>query len=354
MFPVEQSRPRILKLFKDEQARLSAPVTPKHARIAKKRKLSGSYEGEMAPGSDGIELIPGPSTATLRRSCSNTTGDDEDDAGLPVVPTSDSVEEFIEEGNKRVKEQAINAHIDRDCQSPPPISASSKGKQPPSKKKLGDDAKNQWNKLLSGKGEVPVRPSKGGKGKEKSVSVPFLSGAIETFSNSVIASNPEERLPKVTYALCNDRQLKAALSDLGLPTTGNRQDLESRHSRYLMLYNSNLDKSAAQRKTTAQLRSDLHQQEQQLIQAKKREKERASTTKAIVDDPVKYVRNNKIEFNKLIAQARVTPVKHKTAAAKAPLTPSTVLSSKYFTAKLPEHASGDDAIIIDSEEEVEM
>lgn len=141
-----------------------------------------------------------------------------------------------------------------------------------------------------------------------------------------------------------------------------------------MLYNANLDKSAAQRKTTAQLRSDLHQQEQQLIQAKKREKERASTTKAIVDDPMKYVvrssllvqtcrnngltfhakRNNKSEFNKLIAQAQVTPVKHKAAAAGAPLTPSTALSSKYFTVKSPEHANGDDAIIIDSEEEVEM
>lgn len=56
-----------------------------------------------------------------------------------------------------------------------------------------------------------------------------------------------------------------------------------------MMYNANLDKSAVQRKTAARLRLDLHQEEQQLILAKKREKEKASSTKAIAEDPMKYV-----------------------------------------------------------------
>lgn len=75
--------------------------------------------------------------------------------------------------NARVKELSINTHIDNGCQSPPPISTTVKSKKPPSKKKPSDDAKNQWNKLFSGKVDAPApKTSKGGgKGKEKEKSM---------------------------------------------------------------------------------------------------------------------------------------------------------------------------------------
>lgn len=75
--------------------------------------------------------------------------------------------------NTRVKEQSINAHIDNGCQSPPSISSTINSKRPTAKKKPSDDAKNQWNKLFSGKAENPgPKTSKaGGKGKEREKSM---------------------------------------------------------------------------------------------------------------------------------------------------------------------------------------
>lgn len=44
-------------------------------------------------------------------------------------------------------------------------------------------------------------------------------------------SDPEERLPKVTYTVYKDRQLKDVLSNLGLSTAGNRAAWINRHTR---------------------------------------------------------------------------------------------------------------------------
>lgn len=66
-------------------------------------------------------------------------------------------------------------------------------------------------------------------------------------------------------------------------------DLSRPLPRYLMMYNANLDKSLVQRKTPARLRLDLFNEEQQAVLAKKREKEKASSTKEIAEDPMKYV-----------------------------------------------------------------
>lgn len=45
-------------------------------------------------------------------------------------------------------------------------------------------------------------------------------------------SEPLDRLPKVSYAVLKDRQIRELLQEEKLSTNGDRSTLESRHARY--------------------------------------------------------------------------------------------------------------------------
>ena len=49
-------------------------------------------------------------------------------------------------------------------------------------------------------------------------------------------------LPKVNYALHNEKQLRSMLGKLGLPTYGNKALLTARHKEYVTLHNANMDR----------------------------------------------------------------------------------------------------------------
>lgn len=56
-----------------------------------------------------------------------------------------------------------------------------------------------------------------------------------------------------------------------------------------MTYNANLDKSTAQRKSVAKLRSELqHWEDQQVLYGKKHEKEKEGGGGAMAEDSTKY------------------------------------------------------------------
>lgn len=100
-------------------------------------------------------------------------------------------------------------------------------------------------------------------------------------------SDDEHPLPIQTYATLKDRQLKEMLQEHDLPVTGNRSKWEQRHQRYalssfleagyiqsfmtrwVMLYNSNLDRSSTNRKSRTELRGDLRKWEEEMSRRKK-------------------------------------------------------------------------------------
>ncbi|KAG0030149.1 E3 ubiquitin-protein ligase rad18 [Podila clonocystis] len=64
-----------------------------------------------------------------------------------------------------------------------------------------------------------------------------------------------KRLPKLTYSVLNDKQLRKKLQELGLPTHGDKQLMQKRHAEYLTLFNANCDSTRPQ--TIAQLHKAL-------------------------------------------------------------------------------------------------
>ncbi|BFZ56715.1 E3 ubiquitin-protein ligase rad18 [Savitreella phatthalungensis] len=50
-----------------------------------------------------------------------------------------------------------------------------------------------------------------------------------------------QRLPKLSYSALTEGKLRAALKELGLPTTGSKAQLQKRHLEMVHLWNSNLD-----------------------------------------------------------------------------------------------------------------
>ena len=100
-------------------------------------------------------------------------------------------------------------------------------------------------------------------------------------------SDDEYPLPIQTYATLKDKQLKEMLQQYGLPVNGGRAIWEQRHQRYdlvsmpqtsvslssvqswVMLHNSNLDRSLANRKSKVELRKDLKKWEDEMLKKKK-------------------------------------------------------------------------------------
>jgi E3 ubiquitin-protein ligase RAD18 len=83
-----------------------------------------------------------------------------------------------------------------------------------------------------------------------------------------------ERIPKASYDVLKDKQVKDLLQAHNLPILGDRKTWIARHQRYVtcwlqsnpqfstdlswvMIFNANLDKSQSNRKTTKELRNEL-------------------------------------------------------------------------------------------------
>ena len=114
-------------------------------------------------------------------------------------------------------------------------------------------------------------------------------------------SDDEYPLPIQTYATLKDKQLKEMLQQYGLPVNGSRAIWEQRHQRYdlvsmpqtsvflsfvqrwVMLHNSNLDRSLANRKSKAELRKDLKKWEDEMPKKKK------TVIHDVLDYQVRYV-----------------------------------------------------------------
>lgn len=96
-------------------------------------------------------------------------------------------------------------------------------------KKAKTDAKGQWSKIMSS-----ATTSKG-KGKEVCVHFDDLSRSAEyrwlIISKIRLYSEPTDPLPKASYVVLKDRQLKDMLLEHKLPVHGERSLWIARHSR---------------------------------------------------------------------------------------------------------------------------
>ncbi|KAF8274245.1 hypothetical protein EI94DRAFT_845129 [Lactarius quietus] len=202
------------------------------------------------------------------RSNANTPDDDEEQDATSNVPSpasnsSSSVECPV--CGKSVPMPRINAHLDTNCKR----YSISLGGTSASSSKPGQ--KNAWSKLLDGKGS--------GKDKEKPET------DVETWTP----------LPKASYTVLKDKQIRDLLAAQDLSTTGDRSQLISRHERWVALYNANLDRSPALRKRLAELRLEMRHWE---------EDRRTSRKDPLKIDLTEYRRANKAEFDKLVSRAK--------------------------------------------------
>ncbi|GMK54538.1 hypothetical protein CspeluHIS016_0111240 [Cutaneotrichosporon spelunceum] len=147
---------------------------------------------------------------------------------------------------------AIPGHIERGCPQP-------KAKAAP--------AKTTWKKLFSGTG--------GGKGKTTDM----------------------KRIVKPNYSLISIGDLRALLSDYGLPTTGDRHSLEARFQEWTILYNSNLDTSYPA--ALSALRAKLANTEASRRRDREKGKEDEVEALASKEGLAKHVREQRSEFERL-------------------------------------------------------
>ncbi|GJJ72743.1 E3 ubiquitin-protein ligase RAD18 [Entomortierella parvispora] len=64
-----------------------------------------------------------------------------------------------------------------------------------------------------------------------------------------------KRIPKLTYSVLNDKQLRKKLSELGLAVHGDKQLMQKRHAEYVTIYNANCDSTRPL--SEAQLRRNM-------------------------------------------------------------------------------------------------
>jgi E3 ubiquitin-protein ligase RAD18 len=165
--------------------------------------------------------------------------------------------------NKSVKFKNINPHMDNGCKDTPPDSTRS----------------SEWAKIMGGKN----------KGKQKSVfQTRLICNNILMLHYREIDDVESERLPKVSYGTLKDKKLKEMLAEHNLATHGDRNLLIQRHQRsvlchllltmvnhrlppgrWVMLFNSNLDRSSPTRKSKPELRKELKKWEDERVKKKK-------------------------------------------------------------------------------------
>ncbi|KAI5899301.1 uncharacterized protein SCHCODRAFT_02482875 [Schizophyllum commune H4-8] len=249
------ARPYMLKLAKDD-----ADAQAEASTAGKKRKRG-----------------PEPSTS---RSNSNTTAAGNAEVKRETPEEDDDIEMIGSLGAKAqpgdddpidcpvcfkpVKFKNVNSHIDSNCKrllhTPKPTKASTST----------SSSSNAFSKLMpSGKSR--------GKHKEDDNAAP---------------------LPKVSYDTLKDKKIRELLADEKLPTTGDRATCVERHKKWVMIYNGNLDRSASNRKSRAQLQKELKNWEE-TIKPK-------SSKKPAVENAEAYVRNHNDDFRRLVEQARAS------------------------------------------------
>ncbi|KAI0692989.1 hypothetical protein C8T65DRAFT_816263 [Cerioporus squamosus] len=268
----KNARPLILRLACEEAARKAQPVQPSHPR-------HDSAHSERSGNK-------------RRRLDSPNTGSEDEVIVVPSSPApsgsfvSDALPDTVlcPVCQKQVPSQKINAHLDSNCKR----HLAEGGTSGPTAESSKSTQKQRWNQLFSaGGGSSSSGPSAKGKDKDKERG----KGKARATPD---ADDEPEHLPKVAYDIHPQKRIAEMLADWDLPTHGDKTALAKRHKKWIVLYNANVDRASAHRRTLDQLRADL----------RKAEEAEHKTRKEIVDDPVAYQKANKAAFAKLTEAAR--------------------------------------------------
>ncbi|KAG6811325.1 hypothetical protein H0H92_007989 [Tricholoma furcatifolium] len=299
-------RPYLLGLIEwklQERQRDSPPSTPR----PKKRKLMPETTSSRASSSASPSKPKKVKAASSHLFTTIPTSDAEEDE---LVDPSNAQKEPSPDDlvdcplcNKRVKFNRINEHMDKGCKDTPPISNRSSA--------------SDWKKLMA-------KPSNT-KGKQK----------------DRVDDNEDDEypLPKAAYSTLKDKRLKEMLVEYGLPTSGDRPQWIQRHQRWVILYNSNLDKALLHRKSKDDLLKDL----------KKWEDEKSKRKKTTVQDTAAHEKQHRDEFARLVEAAKPKPranIAEDSTSTAAKELPSARSSSDVSTTQAAQID-----IVVDSEEE---
>ncbi|KAF8321677.1 hypothetical protein DL93DRAFT_2072487 [Clavulina sp. PMI_390] len=126
------------------------------------------------------------------------------------------------------------------------------------------------------------------KGKKKAITV-------------ITDDDPEKRdpIPKVTWSLMKEKDVRGLLEQYGLPTDGDRKKHERRYDKWILLHNASLDTARA-RKSLAALRKELR------IWEKTVDADAAARKKNGPVDAQEHLASNKAHMDRLVAQARAS------------------------------------------------
>lgn len=214
-----------------ESFKRAKPEVIEFGKKVMERPQESLYEGAAIREKLGIldkredeeDLPSRKRTRSGRPTRAATRGRTARDAEVIEVVDSDADDDFIPEDAplqpgfvecpvccKPVKEQAINSHLDRNCQETPK--------------------------------------------KSKVSTITSVSSPRKGFGETKLVTR-QERLPQVHYSMIKDGPLRKKLSDQGLSAAGARQTLERRYSEWVTLWNANCD--ATNPKSKSELRREL-------------------------------------------------------------------------------------------------
>ncbi|KAG2138948.1 hypothetical protein DEU56DRAFT_801007 [Suillus clintonianus] len=291
------ARSTILRLSREEQDRARKSreeQTPRRSKTPLTNGMKRKRRISLESSDSDVVVVPGPSNSSQLTS-SPLPSKSRRSRRKDMEPSSDPQEEEMMQGGQMVNcpicnvsivMEYINTHIDSGCQK----------KMSNTSGAATSDAKGQWTNLFSRKGK--------------------------SRDNGIDVDDATERIPKASYDVLKDKQIKDLLHAHNLPILGDRKMWIARHQRWVMIFNANLDKSGSNRKNTKVLRDELKTWED----GRKR--------RHLVDNTAAHILNNQGEFTRLIAEAR-----HNKARKDST---STIVQ---------QNSHGDDIVVSDSEEE---
>lgn len=166
--------------------------------------------------------------------------------------------------SKRMKETAINAHLDRCVQG-----ISTSPTPPP----------------------APV------------ITTNSASLAFAQRTKSPVVTAQKDRLPSINYALYSDASLRKKLKELGIPNHGSKELMRKRHTEWVNLWNANCDSSHP--RTKRDLLKDLDTWERTLGRQLERGTANGSSGVMVKDfDRDGWAKSQKDDFDDLIKKAR--------------------------------------------------
>ncbi|KAL5533382.1 RAD18 [Sanghuangporus sanghuang] len=257
---------------------------------------------------------------SVERGSAEVIDDFDEKLGGEVIPSSDAEENETQiDGHsivncplcgQRVMYGNVNGHMDSDCRS---FLAKPKGEHA--------NTKDSWNSIL---------------GNGSSISTSRIKGKKQQRETRTDLAGHVERIPKPSYKLLKDKKLREMLAEYQLSTSGAREQLIARHTQFVLLYNSNLDRTERLRKSLSELRNELKGWEDNL-----------ELKKVSVDDPQTYMKDRSAEFKKHIEAAKASNLTKKGKDSSSPSTSSMAPGSSESSARPGDVTTNIDAPAVD-------